>query len=91
MFFGHNSEIIVTSPDVKSQFHVVYFFPEIYATATRGGGTVLVASGYRFCKKRSIGSKIHWFCSTRARYGCRAIIHTLENLTVVKYHNVHNH
>ncbi|KOB72842.1 Modifier of mdg4 [Operophtera brumata] len=49
------------------------------------GSTMLLVAGYRFCKKRITGPKTHWFCSTHAARGCRAIIHTLEDMTVLKY------
>ncbi|KOA95837.1 Modifier of mdg4, partial [Operophtera brumata] len=48
-------------------------------------------SGYRLNKHKSRGAKIYWKCSTHLKQGCRAVIHTLEDMTVIKCNNVHNH
>ncbi|KOB70604.1 Modifier of mdg4 [Operophtera brumata] len=58
-------------------------------TTSRHGGPIITVSGYRFCKSRTVGAKTHMKCSTHK--GCRAIIHILDDMTIIKCHNVHNH
>ncbi|KOB70601.1 Uncharacterized protein OBRU01_15197 [Operophtera brumata] len=66
-------------------------FKKITFTNTQQGGTIIVLSGNKFYKYRTSGPKIHWKCSRGYKHGCRAVIHTLQDMTVIKCHNVHNH
>ncbi|KOB65077.1 Modifier of mdg4 [Operophtera brumata] len=66
-------------------------FSEITMTTSQKGRHLLLVSGYRFSKQQVCGKKIHWKCSTHQQHGCRAVIHTLEDMTVIKCNNVHNH
>lgn len=61
-----------------------------FTTSTKGR-TIIVASGYRFRKKRVYGAKTHWVCSTHHDKRCHAVIHALEDMTIVKCYNAHNH
>ncbi|KOB72840.1 Modifier of mdg4 [Operophtera brumata] len=60
-------------------------------TTSQRGRPIILVSGYRFSKHQVRGAKFHWKCSTHAKLGCRAILHTLEDMSIVKCHNVHNH
>ncbi|KOB67179.1 Modifier of mdg4 [Operophtera brumata] len=61
-----------------------------FAISEKGRALIIVA-GYRFFKYRTSGSKIYWGCLTHNTHGCRAVIHTLHDMTILKCHNEHNH
>lgn len=69
-------------------FNNLYLSDAVYALS-KFGKPRLYISGYIFGKKRIVGMKTHWTC-IKGR-GCRAIVHTLEDRTICKYNNVHNH
>ncbi|KOB70603.1 Modifier of mdg4 [Operophtera brumata] len=52
---------------------------------------IIIVSGYRFNILKSHGVKTYWRCSTHLKRGCRAVLHTLEDTTIIKCYNVHNH
>lgn len=58
-------------------------------TTSKQGKPNIVMAGYRFCKKQVLGLKTHWQCATNR--GCHAVLHTLDDMTLIKVHNVHNH
>ncbi|KOB67177.1 Modifier of mdg4 [Operophtera brumata] len=60
-------------------------------TTSQKGRQLLLVSGYRFNRQGGRSNKVYWKCSTHAQRGCRAVIHTLADMTVVKCMNVHNH
>lgn len=64
---------------------------EITLTKSQKGGTLINLSGYKFYKNKKNGDKIYWNCSTHYKLGCRAVIHTLEDFTIIKSSNIHNH
>ncbi|KOB65073.1 Modifier of mdg4 [Operophtera brumata] len=63
----------------------------IVVTTSQKGRQLLLVSGYRFNRQGGRRSKMYWKCSTHMQRGCRAVIHTLEDMTIVKCMNVHNH
>lgn len=65
------------------------FLGAVY-TISKQGKPNIVLSGYRFCKKQVQGPKTHWQC-THTHRGCRALLHTLEDMTMIKCYNIHNH
>ncbi|KOB67180.1 Modifier of mdg4 [Operophtera brumata] len=64
---------------------------QITFTTSRRGYPIIVVSGYRFRKVTSNAFKVYWKCSANLNHGCRAVIHTLQDKTIIKCHNVHNH
>ncbi|KOA95832.1 Modifier of mdg4 [Operophtera brumata] len=52
---------------------------------------MIFLAGYRFCKHQVTGVKTHWRCSTHKNHGCKAKIHTLEDNSIIKCYNIHNH
>ncbi|KOB65076.1 Modifier of mdg4 [Operophtera brumata] len=60
-------------------------------TTSIRGNPIIVIAGYRFNRHRIRGVKTYWKCSTHLQRGCRAVIHTLADMTVIKCINIHNH
>lgn len=60
-------------------------------STSRRGRPLIIVAGYKFHKTRSHGAKTYWNCTTDFHRGCRAVVHTLIDMTVIKCHNVHNH
>lgn len=65
-------------------------FSDISIMQSNKGRPIIVIDGYKFNKNQVSGRKIHWRCITYKR-GCRAVLHTLEDMTIIKCYNVHNH
>ncbi|KOB70602.1 Modifier of mdg4 [Operophtera brumata] len=64
----------------------------ITITTSKRGRPIIKIEGRRFFKKRVLGLKAHWKCSSHHHLGCRAVLHTLDdNMTIIKCYNVHNH
>ncbi|VVC90628.1 unnamed protein product [Leptidea sinapis] len=47
------------------------------------GKTMLLVDGYRFSQKRVVGVKTHWLCSSGYKNKCRAMVHTINDLSFV--------
>lgn len=63
---------------------------DIQMTTSQKGRPMIVVGGYRFGIHRVRHPKTYWYCHC-ASQGCHAIIHTLDDMTIIKCYNVHNH
>ncbi|KOB70195.1 Uncharacterized protein OBRU01_15714 [Operophtera brumata] len=63
---------------------------EFTMTTSVRGRPIILMTGYRFSKHQVRGAKTHWKCSTHARRGCRAVLHTLEDMTMIFHLRQHN-
>ncbi|KOB72841.1 Modifier of mdg4 [Operophtera brumata] len=66
-------------------------FSEIKFIESQKGRRMILALGYRFRKTKVMGAKTHWKCSTHEHMKCRAVIHTVNDSTIIKFNNEHNH
>lgn len=85
----------------QNKFHNITFSSNTYVipdyilfsaqfTMSQRGKKQLVYNGYKYCLQLSNKSKDRWVCSTNATKGCRACIHTINDI-IVKISNSHNH
>lgn len=69
---------------------ILKFSEAIFKKSSRGQ-RIIFLSGYRFCKNKVMGQKTYWQCATHKHRKCRAKLHTIDNDTIIKCYNVHNH
>ncbi|CAH2040271.1 unnamed protein product, partial [Iphiclides podalirius] len=61
----------------------------VFVTTSRGARMVSI-SGSNFYRHCTTGYKTRWFCATHQRFGCKAVLFTVED-NIVTCRNNHNH
>ncbi|PZC77006.1 hypothetical protein B5X24_HaOG203957 [Helicoverpa armigera] len=57
---------------------------------SKRGRRLIVMNGYSFYHKKDHNGKVRWQCSTHSSKGCKAVIHTIDDVIVFSKLN-HSH
>lgn len=66
------------------------FVTDIQLKMSRFGNPVLAVSGYEYHRIQKKSDRNYWRCKRHFK-GCKALLHTLEDFTIIRVVNDHNH